>query len=91
MIISIFMSTILFISAVDAEFTIRLEKDVPINQVTVVPNSITFNIYDSPVPESTKNWPNQTVTIKVQSDDNRLNNPKEVLFVTREEKWCERG
>lgn len=29
------------------EFIIRLEKDVPMSEITQVPNNITFNIYDS--------------------------------------------
>ena len=42
------------------------------------------------VPELTKTWPNQTVTIKVKSTDNRVSNPMKVLFAAREEKWLVR-
>jgi len=45
--ISLIVSMLFITSVTYAGFSIRLEKDVPMSELSGVPNNVTFNIYDS--------------------------------------------
>lgn len=48
-VIFLIVSSMLLVSVVYAGFSIRLEKDIPMSELSAVPTTITFKIYDSDV------------------------------------------